>query len=364
MADNAISYGFINLEDQFARRVQEVGVQRVFTALEESAAEHTRVINAMTAGFATRTTVAQEQYELPGAATLQPMDESGVPKPIVTGGSYQVAYPIQGGGIAYGFNRVTRAMATVQEVNSYMITTQNADADWLARHMIAALLDNTSWTFEDKVGPNGSRGLGNITIQPLANGDTVTYVKNGMTAPSTDNHYYAQAAAIADAANPFPTIMTELHEHPGQRGAPVVAYISSSLVTSVTGLATFVEAPDPDITEGSGSDRLINSIQRGFGDEVLGKIKGGPWVVEWSKLPSGYGIAQAVGHAPLKMREYPAPELQGLFPENFSPDGNHNEARMLRYAGFGVGNRVAAVVFQIGNATYQIPSGWETPLPY
>jgi len=62
------------------------------------------------------------------------------------------------------------------------------------------------------------------------------------------------------------------------------------------------------------------------------------------------------------MREYEATELQGFFTETASPDGNLQEMRMLRMCGFGVSNRVGALVYQVGNGTYQIPTGYSTPL--
>jgi len=43
-------------------------------------------------------------------------------------------------------------------------------------------------------------------------------------------------------------------------------------------------------------------------------------------------------------------------------DGNHMENRVIRYAGFGVSNRVGAVCYQVGNGTYQVPSAYNAPL--
>ena len=62
------------------------------------------------------------------------------------------------------------------------------------------------------------------------------------------------------------------------------------------------------------------------------------------------------------MREYPAASLQGLFTENHSPDGNLQEYRFLRYAGFGVYNRVGAVAFRVSNGAYAVPTGYTTPV--
>lgn len=364
---NSTAYGFINLEHLFATRVSEVGTERVWTAVQQSAEEYTRTMNAMLGLFAERTTIAQEQNELPGDGTLQPLDEFGNPLPVAPSGNYQVAYPIQGGGTAWGDNRVSRELMTVEEANRHTFDALQRDADWMVRHMLSAIFTNTTWTYNDKSASGGYRGLGNITIQPLANGDAVEYVRRGAVAAATDTHYLAQLNAIDNSNNPFPTIKAELLEHPTNRG-PFVAYVPSGLADSIGALSEFVEIDDPDITYGTSNDTLPNSpgAIMGPGDEVLGKTKSSNiWVVQWDALPANYMIAMAVGGTGgpmLKMREYPAAALQGFFPEMHSPDGNNAVTRMIRYAGFGGHNRVKGLVYRIGNASYAIPTGYTAPL--
>lgn len=359
----ALAYGFVTLQDQFTSRVNEVGVERIWNAIDESAAEHNRVVNELMEAFVERTTTAQEQHELPGGGTLQPLDPDGNPKPVKPSGNYQVAYPIQHAGTAWGDNRVSRALMTVREANRYTVDAQQKDVNWLRRHILAAMLDNEEWTYHDETGADGAKGLGDITIKPLANGDSVEYVMIGGDT-STDDHYHAQSADISDAANPYPTIEDELEEHPSNSG-PFVAYIPTNLKTDTKDLADFIPVADPDVAQGANTDTLARSISRGFGDRVLGKV-GDIWIVEWSALPDGYIVAHARGGGPvLKMREYPAEELQGFFPERHSPDGNHAVERMLRMCGFGVVNRVGAVVYQVGAAvddTYEVPSAYDAPL--
>jgi hypothetical protein len=204
--------------------------------------------------------------------------------------------------------------------------------------------------------------LGDITIQPLANGDTVTYVKVG-GASATDTHYLAQASAIDDSNNPFDTIRDELLEHPSN-GGPIAVYTPTNLRASIEALTAFIEISDPAIRLSISSDELVTNLDRGFGDELIGYIKGSRcYIIEWRALPDDYLVAHARGGGPvLKMREYPATRLQGFFMENHSPDGNLQVTRMLRYAGFGVSNRVAALVMRIGNGTYAIPTGYDAPL--
>lgn len=365
MADNTVAYGFTGIQDLFSRRVQEVGYPRIYQAITDTLAEYNRIAGAIMGAWVAPTTVAQEQYEEANEGTLQPIDEWGVPLPVQVSGYHKVAYPIQGAGTAFGDNRVSRAMMTVEEANRYTLDALRRDADWLIRHALAAILDNTAWTYNDKLGANGTKGLGDITIQPLANADSVTYLRRGATT-STDNHYLATASAIADAANPFTAIRAELIEHPRNRG-PFVSYVSTSLTATIGALAEFVEVSDPDIRYGADNDTLEANRPEilGPGVEILGKTKSSNfWIVEMPNLPSGYMINVATGAGPaLRMREYPAPELQGFFPETFSPDGNKVVRSFLRYAGFGVADRTAMVVQQIGNGTYQIPTGYATPLP-
>ena len=361
------TYGFADLQHLYNTRVLEVGPQRIYDAIRASNEEYNRVVTAMLSLFVRRTTVALEQIELPGDGTLQPLSEHGNPLPVLPSGSYQAGYPIQGAGTAWGDDRVTRALMTVEEADRATADAQRRDMDWLRRHILAALFDNVAWTYNDKVGPNNSRGFGNITVQPLANNDTVPYMRRG-GALATDNHYLAQAAGISDAANPFPALRAELIEHPSNSG-PFVAFLASNLVPSATALTEFVEADDPDIRYGADNDTLAVGNRAdilGPGDEVLGKTRSSNmWLTEWSALPSDYMIVVALGaDTPvLRMREYAAAELQGLFPERADVDGNHMVTRMIRYCGFGVANRVGAAVMRIGNAAYAIPSGFDAPLP-
>lgn len=353
----AVAYGFVGLENLFAQRVTDENVAVVRDAISASVAEHNRQVEEIMAEMVQETTEYKVRFRSGVGGTLQPLDEYGNPLPVRGGSYYDVAFPIQGGGTAWGDNRVTRAMMTVDEVNEYTLMALRQDADWMKRHILAALLDKTAWTYSDDAH-------GDLSIQPLANGDTVTYVRKNGT-ESTDNHYIAQAAAVADATNPFPTIYDELNEHPENAGAEIVAYIPTNIKTDVEGLADFVEVRDPDKVPATSSEYLSGSTSRGFGDEVLGKV-GKVWIVEWSALPDDYILAVARGTAApvLKMRQYPAASLQGFFQEENSPDGNLQEHRFIRYAGFGVNNRVGAVAYfvEAGDTTYDTPAAYDAPL--
>lgn len=349
---NTIAYGFIGLEHIFAQRVDDSTIPTVQDAIAQSVTEHNRQVQSLLGDLVRPTTEAQTRFYQPGGGTLQPLDEWGNPLPVRPAGFYDLGFPIQGGGTAWGTNRVSRALMTVEEASRNTFLMLQQDADWMKRHILAALFDDTSWTFDDK-------DKGNLTIQPLANGDSVTYTKrDGQSA--TDDHYLAQASAIDDSNNPFDDIYSELREHPGNDG-PIVAYIPTNQVAAVEALTAFTEVGDPDVDEGADTATLSGRLDRGFGTEVLGKANK-VWIVEWSNLPDDYIIAHARGAQALAMRQYPAGELQGLFTEEDPGDGNSLATRYIRYAGFGALNRTAALAYRIGNASYAVPTGYDAPL--
>lgn len=360
--DNDVAFGFIGQEDIFNERITDRIIPTMQTAVVQSAAEHTRVLNAMMSELVQPVTDYSINYQLADGGELQPLDDDGNPKPTKPSGQYTVAFPIRGGGDAYGTNRVSRAKLTVGDLNRIVLNTMTKDARWMRRSMLAALFTDVSYTYTDEQ-------YGALTVQPMANGDAVAYTKNnGDTA--TDSHFYAQAAAISNTDDPFEGWYTELNEHPTNAG-PYVAYIPTNLKSAVKGLADFEPARQGQIVYGLNTTTAAaevdpdltgqNSPLAGIGNNYLGYHSDGIHVVEWSSLPDNYGfvIARGAMDAPLGMREHPEPELQGFFPENFDVDGNHMGVRFIRYAGFGALNRVAVLVFRIGNAAYAIPSGYD-----
>ncbi|MFQ5352374.1 MAG: hypothetical protein ACE5D3_04795, partial [Candidatus Binatia bacterium] len=262
---NQVAYGFVDIQHLFAQRLEEVGTRNVYDAIQATVDEWNRQAAAMTSSLVFTTTLHKERFHLPGGETLQPLDEHGNPRVVKPAGNYDVAYPIQGGGTAWGDNRVSRALMTVAEANRNTLNAMRADADWMRRHILAAIFDNVAWSF-------GDDRWGSLTIEPLANSDAVTYLKKDGS-QATDDHYLNQSSAISDSNNPYPTMRQELDEHPSN-AAPYVAYIPSGLRTATEGLTGFVSIPDADVRYGTQTDLVGNAINPGFGDEVLGKIEG------------------------------------------------------------------------------------------
>jgi hypothetical protein len=353
---NSLLYGFYQLKDLANTRAIEVRSDILRTAIIASVAEHNQTINALVGLFAQPTTDYQIRFRGATNGRLQPGDEYSRAKPF-KGSTYDVAFPILKGDAAWGDNFITRQKMTVQQVNDAVSDMLVADVNWMRDHVMAALFYNgAGWTFTDPQ-------FGSLTIKGLANGDTTTYVRQG-TAAAVDTHYYAQAAAIANATNPFPALYTELNEHPENAGGELITFIASDLVDTTTALTSFAPVEDANVRLG-----VSNSVATGrpgatlpVAARLLGRISG-QWIAEWPAIPSTYMISIATGGpAPLAMRQDPEAELQGFVQADTREDYPYREAQYFRRCGFGPWNRVGAVVSRIGNASYAIPTSFGSPM--
>lgn len=359
MTANRALYGFTSIQNIFDQRIVEVndGLTIVSRAIQATMEEHNRQINALMGLFSTPTTGYKVRYKTPTAARLQPMDNLGRARPIRVGGFYDVAFPIQAAATSWGADYIAAIKMTVQEANDLTAATISADVRWVRDHLLAALFTNVSWTFDDDA-------YGSLTIKGLANSDTDLYlIRSGYDAPATDTHYLAQAASIADNANPFPTIYTELTEHP-ENGGTVVVLASESLVTSIQGLASFKEKSDPNIAKGANADVLVGDLGTALPGTLLGYTNK-CWISEWKNLPSGYMLATTVdgGEPTLLQRQEKEAELQGFFMDHKYENHPFYRSEWQRRCGFGAYNRVGALAYLVGNASYSVPSDYTSPMP-
>ena len=352
----AILYGFTNLKDVFSQRVDDVGVAVVNDAIDATIAEHNRQLAALVGLFATPTTEYKMRYRTPVAARLQPLDESGRARPIKLAGYYDVAFPLQEAGTAWGQTYKASKKMTVQEANDILNTLLTADKRWMRDHILAALFTNASWTFSDDQH-------GDLTVKGLANSDTDTYlVQTGADAGATDTHYLAQANAIDNSNDPFPTIYDELTEHPENSGE-VVVLIPSNVKTAVQALSGFYPNTDPNLNAGMASTTLRGSLGTPLPGMLLGYHEARVWIAEWKSLPSGFMIATTTGGPrPLLMREEMEASLRGFNRVAERNDHPFYESQYLRIAGFGANNRIGALVQRIGSGSYAIPTNYTSPM--
>lgn len=350
-----VLYGFDTLSDVMDRRVSEVGVGIVDSAIQRSTQEHERQLNAMMGLFAKPLTEFKVTYRTPTSARLQPLDELGRAMPISTRGSYDVSFPIQSGGAAWGTTRVAREKMTVKEANDATLALIRADMRWVRDHALASLFANSAWSFEDDLH-------GTLVVKGLANGDTDEYlVQLGADSGGTDDHYKAQLAAISDEANPFNEDLEELTEHPENNGE-VVSFISADLKAQVEGLSNFIPIADPNVRVSSLRDELTGDLGVSLPGRLIGYVDR-VWVAEWKALPAATSLMVTTnGEPPLGMREHPEASLRGFTRAGERNDHPFYESQWERHCGFGAWNRVGAVVRRYGMAEYAVPQYYSTPM--
>lgn len=350
----AVLYGLLNMQDLYASRVTEIGVTEVSQSIEQSVAEHNRQLNAIMDLFVMRTTKFKGRFLAAGNARLQPLDNSGRALPIKPSGYYDLAWPIQMGGGAWGHDWVTGEKLRVGEVARMMNLMLDADSRWVRDHILAALFYKNStnpWTFVDDEH-------GSLSVYGLANGDTTVFnLMTGASSGATDDHLLADATL--DAAT-FAGIEEELLEHP-ENGGDVISFIPTNLKATVEALSTFYPVEDPDLRIGSASTVLAGSLGRAVPGVVLGKVEKN-WIVEWRSLPDNYIISVTTeGDRPIAMREDEEASLRGFKQVAVREDHPWYERQYVRRAGFGAWNRVGAVVTEV-DASYSIPTGYSSPL--
>lgn len=352
----AVLLGLLNQADLYDQRVTSVGIQQVFRAVDESVAEHNRQLTAMTRLFVTNVTDPQARYYAAGATRNQPLDENGRARPVKPSGSYTVGFPLHYSGNAWGRNYVTGIKMTVGEVARLTSMMLDGDSRWMRDHILAALFyenSTTPWTFTDPQ-------FGALSVYGLANGDTTTYqILSGADSAATDDHVKGAAAVTAAV---FQDIHDELVEHP-ENGMDVIAFVPTASRATVEGLTGFYPVSDSNLNQGSGVTTLARALDIETPGELFGYIEG-VYVYEWRSMPSNYLIGTSVGGAaPLALRQETEAELQGFRAVAERNDYPWWERQYLRIAGFGAWNRAGAIVYRTDNATYAIPTGYDSPMP-
>lgn len=354
---NALKFGSYDLKEVGSRRVTEIGVSEINVAIQQTLDEHNRQLNAVMGLFVKRTTDFKLRYRTATAARLQPIDEIGRARPIQESGYYENAWPLQRAGTAWGATYEARIKMTVQEASDTITTLMNADARWVRDHILAAMFNNTTWTFPDEFH-------GDLTIKGLANADSDTYqIMTGADSAATDDHYLYNANAISNSYDPFPTIYSELVEHPENTGE-VVAFVPTSNKAAAIALSNFYPVQDPNLNYGATVTTLANPLGQAFPGKYLGYHSGMVHLVEWPALPANYIVAcMTVGEKALAMREEPEAALQGFKQVAVREDHPFWEAQYMRKCGFGSWNRVGAVVYRVGTGSYAIPTNYTSPMP-
>jgi hypothetical protein len=231
------------------------------------------------------------------------------------------------------------------------------------RHeVLYRVFNNTQDTFTDK-------RHGTLTIETIANGDSVLYPPvEGSESEATEDHYlesgYA-SAAISDTNNPVKTLVEDLVHHGVNRteDIPVAIMINPAEVTAISALTNFVPYISGQINSGADTDQ-VNLPSRAIPGKIIGYVRGYAWISVWNWMPANYMVAVNLeAPQPIKMRVDPAETGLGggglqLLPEERNGVLTFNAWR-LRF-GLGAANRLSCAVMELGTGgTYSIPTAYQ-----
>lgn len=352
-------FGAIGINDNDRIFSSTVGQTAIYEVVNQAVTQYNYTLNQVLSAFVEeRTTDFKRRYKLPGGGFMGRRGVQARGPAVKAYGQWDVAFPLEDFDEALWDNDVDRAYMTAREFQRHLETIFTRHTNAVRYEVLKALLNNTQRTFVDPLH-------GSLSIEPLANGDTVVYPPVlGSTTEATDTHYlesnYA-SASISDTNNPYVTVRDELEEHFGAAtgGENLVSFINNAERAITESLTDFDEVPDRFIRVGDNTDvpmGLPNVPGR-----ILGRVSG-VWVVEWRFIPANYIVTTHL--------EAPAPLIQRSDPDDtglpadltlVSEDADYPfEASEWRHRfGFGCGNRLNGVIMELGTGgTYTIPTGY------
>lgn len=353
-------FGMLGLGDtEFVFQATQ-GQEVIYTAIQEHLAQVNQDILGVISVFVDSVTENHtERYKMPGGGYLQDLGQNPQAQAaaIKSYGGHDVAYPLTEYGAQIARSRITNAYMTVADLDRHVSGVVEQNTRTIRRLIQLALLDNTQDTFVDI-------NWGSLSIEPLANGDTVTYPPViGSGTEATEDHYIESgytSANVSDTNNPYVTIAADLNHHFGksQGNDNIAVFINSAQVAVTQALTNFVEITDRFVIPGTQTSRLTG-LPMSHPGRVIGRTDG-CWVIEWDWMPANYLLGIYLdAEAPLKMRIDPMAVGLGSGLQLVAEDETYpvTQSHWSHRTGFGCGNRLNGVAMELGTGgTYTVPT--------
>jgi hypothetical protein len=357
-------FGILGLADSEIAYVNVVGQRVVYDAVQQFLAQHNEELRVAQSLFVdSETEDFKFRYKLPGGGYLQRRGGKAQSAAVKTTGSWDVALPLEDFGVGLGGFDVDLAYMSLQDLQVHLDTVTLQNINTVRLEILKCLFDNVAYTFNDPL-PN----VGDLTIQPLANGDSVVYPPVlGTVTEATDDHFIGTAyaaSAISDTNNPYETIKNEVEEHFGAPtgGSNIISFINPAQTAKTQALSDFDPVNDRFIEPGANKDTIMG-LPAGVPGRILGRVSG-VWVSEWRWIPANYISATHLdAPKPLRMRVDRAytglPRGLNLVAQS-GQDAYPLQGSQYRHRfGLAVVNRLNGVSMHLsGNSTYTVPTGY------
>ncbi len=343
-------YGALGISDTERVMLSSLGQRVVFDAVQQVLGEHNADLQAAISVFVQETTSDYKiRYKLPGGGRLQRIGPNAQPGAVKAYGGWDIALPLEDFGAQLAHDRVGFAYMTTQELNRHLDTIMMQDRNTVRFEMLKRLLNGATATFVDPL-------WGSLTVEPLANGDSVVYPPVlGSETEAVDDHYAESGytvANISDVNNPYVTIAADLEEHFGTQtgGSNIAVFINNDAVAKTRALTNFVPVADIGIRPGDDTAIAVG-LPAALPGRVIGRMDdSGVWVVEWRWIPATYMLGIHLdAPKPLMQRVDPADTglPQGLALVAQDEEYPFTSSFYSHRFGFGVGNRLNGYVMEV-----------------
>lgn len=360
--------GALGLPDNDYAFINTLGQEVVYNATLQVLGDHNADLDAMMRVFVEKDTWDHTvRYKLPMEGTLQKKRTITPAMLSRPSGSWDVSFPLEEYGDAIAWDRVGLAYMTVGQYNLALEGVLRKDRNTRRTQALNALFSPTARTFVDEA-------WGSLTIQPLANGDSVVYPPViGSFAETTANNYLASGyayTAISDTNDPIPTMVNALEQYLGTPtgGSKIAIFCNNEETQYLQGLTKFDPVPNRFVAYGVNTslvpyegvpDRAsIEKFPLGLPGRVLGETDSA-LLVEWRWIPAGYLFGVHLD-APQPLRKRIDPPETGLGTGLMLTSQSVDEP--LRFSewscrfGFGVANRLNGVAMQLTTGSYTAPT--------
>jgi hypothetical protein len=354
-------FGHLNLSDTDYVYNATQGQQAIYDAVIEYTNRVSAELNSSLGVFVDETTSDHKRrYKLPGGGYLEKVNDNGRGGAVKSYGSWDVAFPLEEFQRSISSNRVGMSYMTVKELDNHVQGVVAANVNTVRFELLKRLFNNVQTSFVDPL-------WGTLSIEPLANGDSVVYPPVlGVATEATENHYlesgYA-ASGISDTNNPYTTIKDELEEHFGamQGNSNIAVFINPAQTPKTEALGDFDTVVDRFISPGANTD-LPTNLPAGLPGRIVGRTNG-CWVVEYRWIPSGWALGIHLdAPKPLIRRIDPAATGlgDGLQLVAESAEFPFKSSTWSHRFGFGAGNRLNGVAMEFGNGgSYTVPTAYQ-----
>lgn len=355
--------GLLGITESDLNFMSRLGQSVVYDGIKQYLDMHNQDIARMEAVLVQGSTEEYKfRYKLPGGGYLQRRGSQASSAAVKTTGSWDVALGLEDYGADLLTDDVTMAYMTPAELEAHVDTVRAQDLNTRRLEILRSLYNNTTRSFDDERG-------GTLTIQPLANGDSVVYPPViGSSTEATQNNYLVSGYVVGDISatnNPLITVRRRLEGFFGRpQGFGNVAHmVNPDDLPEYEGLADYRPVEDINLQYGDDTDRPINM------PNVPGRVAGranGVWVVEWDYVPANYSLTiDPDAPKPLMKRIDPARVRAALgIGEGLSLVASNQVTPLINSSyrnrfGYGVVNRLNGVVTQYkASGSYEVPSGY------